>query len=747
MLDLLRTYFAGNRRCQRLLIWFLMPLIIILSAQQMRGEELDKARTAANNISEIRFQDDLLDRSPIERGRLLYEAENYNAAIRALEPAIEEYRSRSDLTRMAMVFNNLALAHQQLGDYAAVENNLNRSFKLLQATPQSMERQTIEAQAFDIKGKLALDRGQAKLAWESWQQAGSNYDALGDRTGLARSRLNQVQALQAMGFYRRALNSLEQLQAEKLVEANNTTIWRSLGNTYLAMGQLKRAKETLLRSLSLAKSSGSVENTSKALLSLGNLARSQQDNTQAVTYYRRAIAAAPDLTTEVQARLNLLNVLIADKKNFSTELVELKLLIAQLPSTRSAINAKINYGLTLLKISTEDPKQPEIESILQRAIAVASQLGDRTAEAYGLKSLGRYYELRQQWRQAIASTQQSLVIAQEINARDITYQGQWQLGRIYRTQQRLEPATAAYQQAVEILQSLRNDLVAVNPEIQFTFRESIEPIYREYVSLLLNAAEPGANKLAAARSAIDSLQLAELENFFQATCLDAQPVAIDRVTDTQDLSTAVVYPIVLPDRFEIIVKLPQQQLRHYTTPIDNSERTARILDRLSQTLAQRNSRETLPLSQQVYSWLIAPAAADLAQNKIETLVFVLDSPLRNIPMSVLHDGKQYLIEKYAVAITPGLQLIQPQAIANRQLRALTAGLTEARSGFPALKYVANELETIKSQIANTKQLVDREFTNDALQQQIARLPFPIVHLATHGQFSSQAKDTFVLTLE
>ena len=145
----------------------------------------------------------------------------------------------------------------------------------------------------------------------------------------------------------------------------------------------------------------------------------------------------------------------------------------------------------------------------------------------------------------------------------------------------------------------------------------------------------------------------------------------------------------IPDRFEIIVKLPQQQLRHYTTPIDNPDRTDRILDGLSQTLAQRNSLETLPLSQQVYGWLIALAAADLAQNKIKTLVFVLDSPLRNIPMSVLHDGKQYLVEKYAVTITPSLQLIQPQAIANRERKALIAGLTKARSGFPALPYVTN----------------------------------------------------------
>ena len=151
------------------------------------------------------------------------------------------------------------------------------------------------------------------------------------------------------------------------------------------------------------------------------------------------------------------------------------------------------------------------------------------------------------------------------------------------------------------------------------------------------------------------------------------------------------------------------------------------------------------MAQQVYSWIIEPLAADLAASNLKTLVFVLDSSLRNIPMSVLHDGEQYLIEKYAVAITPGLQLIQPKAIASNQLQALTAGLTEAKFGFPPLEYVSQELETIQAQIAKTEQLVDRNFTNNALRAKIEKIPFPIVHLATHGQFSSQAEDTFILT--
>ncbi len=113
-------------------------------------------------------------------------------------------------------------------------------------------------------------------------------------------------------------------------------------------------------------------------------------------------------------------------------------------------------------------------------------------------------------------------------------------------------------------------------------------------------------------------------------------------------------------------------------------------------------------------------------------------------MAVLHDGKQYLIEKYSIALTPSLQLLDPQPLERQELTALTAGLTEARGGFPALKFVADELAQVQSQVSTVK-LIDREFTSNSLQNQITNHLLPIVHLATHGQFSSQAAETFVLT--
>jgi CHAT domain-containing protein len=152
----------------------------------------------------------------------------------------------------------------------------------------------------------------------------------------------------------------------------------------------------------------------------------------------------------------------------------------------------------------------------------------------------------------------------------------------------------------------------------------------------------------------------------------------------------------------------------------------------------------LRLSQTVYDWLIRPVEAQLAERGIETLVFVLDGVLRNVPMAALHDGQQYLVEKYSVALAPGLQLLEPQLLKQLQLRSLTGGLSEERQGFSALPAVVQEVEQIKTKIPS-EVLLNQAFTRDALEKRIQTLPVAVVHLATHGQFSSKPEDTFLLT--
>jgi CHAT domain-containing protein len=163
-------------------------------------------------------------------------------------------------------------------------------------------------------------------------------------------------------------------------------------------------------------------------------------------------------------------------------------------------------------------------------------------------------------------------------------------------------------------------------------------------------------------------------------------------------------------------------------------------------LEKRTTREYLPHARRLYTWLISPLEADLAQARIDTLVFVPDGPLRTIPMAALHDGKQFLIAKYAIAITPGLDLTDPRPIRREQAKVLAVGVTEPVQGFPALPNVAAELDALRT-LFNSTTLVDREFVASNLEHELREEQFTILHVASHGEFGGTPSKTFLLTFD
>jgi CHAT domain-containing protein len=136
---------------------------------------------------------------------------------------------------------------------------------------------------------------------------------------------------------------------------------------------------------------------------------------------------------------------------------------------------------------------------------------------------------------------------------------------------------------------------------------------------------------------------------------------------------------------------------------------------------------------------------------VDTLVFVLDDALRNIPMAVLWDGQQYLVEKYAVSVSLGLQLLNPTPIAREPLKVLAGALQDPPKGAPPelgrLQYAKSEVAAIAQLGIPTQELLEQNFTSTALQTTINTAPFNVVHLATHGKFSSRAEDTFILAAD
>ncbi|MGK7895426.1 MAG: CHAT domain-containing protein [Xenococcus sp. (in: cyanobacteria)] len=285
----------------------------------------------------------------------------------------------------------------------------------------------------------------------------------------------------------------------------------------------------------------------------------------------------------------------------------------------------------------------------------------------------------------------------------------------------------------------------MNTDLEFFFNQEIETFYRQLIELLLHDIDSLDDiekqiRLEESRIAIEDLRKEELEDFLAIAEFDVRQQSIEKI----DPYAAAIYQIVLENSLDVILSVREQPLQHYRTKLDG-ENQKQIFQEVCQDLNPIcKSSDILPSAQKLYNWLILPIENILQTQEIKTLVFILDRFLHHLPMAVLHDGNQYLIEKYNIALSPGLNLLPPKTLKETELSLLIGGVTQARQGFAALPEVRPEIAQI-SQIIPSTILLDAEFTPQSLQKQLNNSPFSILHLTSYTQFSSNAENTFVLT--
>lgn len=630
----------------------------------------------------------------------------------------------------------------------------------------------------------------------------------------ARQQFEQMEA-QLEGQLEAQLETSQQEHSPSLLTVHGLL---SLGNILQQYGELERSRQLLQTSLTLVKNlpDSDPRLLSQIHLSLANTDRGLAQRAQryydphtmaqyrqtAAEHYIQAAELATSSMDHLQAQLNQLSLWLDtlpiirpairlnlpplpnthhSPRNHSNPsvheraaiLAAAETLIPQIteqlqhqPPSRATVDAHVNFArslMTLAQVSGQsrhrdpvypDTVYPDIHDLLQRAIRQARTLHDHRALTYALGTLGQWQEQQQQWSEAIATTRMALDMAIALKADDITYQWQWQLGRLLYQKDgpnALPSAISHYTTAVDRLQVLRSDLMTLSPDMQFEFRAHVEPVYRQLVDILLQAPTP--EHLAQARDVMESLQLAELDNFFRDACAKPRPVNVDAI----DPHAAILYPIILGDRLELLLQLPgESTLHHYThahLPAPDVDQTVNTL--LAQLKRRSSDPESLQrTSQQIYQWLIQPFETELEthlsrdESTIKTLTFVLDGTLRNVPMAALHDGQRYLVERYAIALTPSLQLFDPAPLPHQTLKVLLAGADNAPSfqqaNLTPLHHVARELDGIQATVPRHRRLDNEQFLRQNITRRLNRTPFNIVHLATHGQFSANPEQTFLL---
>jgi CHAT domain-containing protein len=621
-----------------------------------------------------------------------------------------------------------------------------------------------------VAGEEALRRGDFAAAAGFFAEAARLGRAAGDAELELQALLQLSDAQQALGNYDDALTSLT--RARDLAEASGdarrlASARGALGNLYIALDAPEEAGRELRAAGQLAEKAEAWSLAASIRNNLGNhyaiqrgRARTADAAEQAAAEADRAYASAVrladragdgTLAARALANWGRLAVERGDGAGALGLLARALERAEALPSSHTTVYTLLHVGRSyqLLDAGAASPERGLLRSAhrsLGRAASMADGLGDARGSAWAQGYLGGLYERTGRLEEALASTRRALFAAQQAGAADAQVLWHAQAARLAARLGHEEEAAAEYQAAVELLATLRPAMTVSYGDPAGSFREGAGQVYFEYVDLLLRRAARQADAtraqadLALAQQVMEQVKAAELRDYFRDDCVDAYREKIQTL-ETASRSAAIVYPVSLEDRLEILVSGPEG-IRQFTVPVGAAElvEEVRVLRRL---LEKRTTRQYLPHAQKVHEWLIAPFEGELAGLGVDTLVFVPGGALRTVPMAALHDGERFLVERYPVATTPGLELTDPRPLDRERVQLFLGGLSESVQGYPPLQHVPEELGSIRS-LYGGELLLDEKFAVGNVEERMLNQPYSIVHIASHGEFGGEASDTYLL---
>ena len=619
---------------------------------------------------------------------------------------------------------------------------------------------------YEQQGWSAFQRGAFADAVSSWQSAVRLYEQQGETKRQAEARLYLSQAYQAVGHPQEALNELHSALALANVLADPlllTSILGNIGNVYAAMGQEEKAAQYLDDGIRQAKAQDDAQLTATIQNDKGNLLWAQGKFAGAIVAYEESHTFADKAGNNALVARALTNAAKAQLKNQQPQ-KSYALLEQALEKTRSLEDSHDKaYGLIAIGLGYRDLRAqlPHDSAVLLQlsgkmfteAGNVAEAIHDSRAASYAWGYLGQLYEEERRYQEALELTRRAIAAVQSVHAPEALYLWQWQIGRLLKAQGASGDAMTAYRLALSTLETVRPELTHGGKVRRASTRETVKGVYLGLVDLVLQHAASAADAarvetdLREARTLMEAFKVAELQEYFRDDCVEllrASTKSLDEVSRT----AVVVYPIVLPDRLELLVSVPtttKVELQRFAVPVTELQ-LAREVNEFRGKLEKRSTYEYRPHGQQLYEWLIRPFESQLTLRNVSTIVFVPDGLLRTIPIAALHDGKQFLIEKYALATTPGLSLTDPQPLQRGQGKVLAVGLTEAAQGFPALPGVSAELQALQD-LYQVNLLVNQDFVLSKLERELRDEQLSIVHIASHGQFAGEVEKSFLLTFD
>jgi CHAT domain-containing protein/tetratricopeptide (TPR) repeat protein len=731
----------------------------------------------------------------LQDGQRLIDKSLFREALEKLQQALAIYRQVQNRDQEVATLNEIGRTYERLSDYEKMGATYQQALVIAREIGNRQE----EGNALNGIGDIYFYQSDYPKANEFYEQALLLFQAIKYRKGEAQS-LNKVgityhglgQYSKALEFYQQA-STIRQQIGDRFGEGQSLT---NLGGIYDSLGQYPKALEFYQQALAIFKEVGDRWGEGYSLNNIGSIYYSLGQYPKALEFYQQALAIRKEIGDRFGegTMLNNIGLIYDDLGQYpkALEFYQQALAIHKEVGNRSMEGTTLNnIGLIYRRVG----QYPKALEFYQQALAILKEIGDRSTEGITLNNIGYLLEAQKQPELAIVFLKQSVstweAIREDLRILPREQQQSYtetvastyrRLADILLQQDRILEA----QQVLELLkvQELEDYLrnVRGNPG-ELTVLRPEEEILQRYNELQKTAIQVGKEltelRQLKAKTPLTSAQeqrlgqLVELEtqinrqfnDFIESEAIQQLTEQLSRTAQKQNLNledlnalrdnlqkldAVLLYPLILEDRLELVITTPNAPPIRRTVKNLKREDLNRVIAEFRSALQSPKS-DAKASAQQLYQWLIKPIEADLQQAKAKTIIYAPDGQLRYIPPAALHDGKDWLAQRYRINNITARSVTDFTTPPQKQLRVFagafgvqprTIQVGTNQFPFAGLPFTVKEVQALNQLIPGTKNLIAQDFSRAETVKQLNN--FNVVHLATHGKFVvGQAADSFI----
>lgn len=588
----------------------------------------------------------------------------------------------------------------------------------------------------------------------------------------------------AIEYYQQSLvivNEIKNRQGEG-------AILSGLGNAYKMIGNYVMAIKYYQQSLVIASEIKDKLGESKVLGNLGGTYLQIDDYSNAIAYYYRSLLLTREIKDRQGEGLTLGNLGLAYARQQIIELI-----IRDIKDTQSEGLEPRNLQRSYNDINNYSKPI----DYYHQSLTISREVKDRRNEVSALRNIGSILSLARHSELSILFLKQSINVSESIrkDIRELKEEEQQSYQNTvikdYRSLADLLLEKDRVMEALQVLDLLKvqdlqdflkdvkgNDRTALGVEMlpqEQKFLDEYNTIQDRAVKLgdeltdlrklqtLTPSQQQRLNEIEQIQQQVNQQLAAHLQSDSTKTLIvQLQQTAAKQNTNLnayKDLSarfqrlgqgTALFYPLILDNRIELVLFIPNQPPIHRSVNIKQTELQSEIKTFRQQLEAQSPNIETT--ANELYKKLIAPIEPDLKAAKIQTIIYAPDGQMRYVPLAALHDGKQWLVERYLINNVTAVSLTNLDPNPNQQSQVLAGAFEKGQYSFTVndksynfigLPFAGKEVTNLAQTIPNTIKLIDNEFSRAKVLPNMKTSN--IIHLATHAAFVEGSPDnSFIL---